>query len=152
MSDEKVEGKEKVCGNCKEDLICVKVIDTYQNRNTEKLQWQTKKTGKAHFKYAGPNNWKCNIITPEELPAAKPEPKEVDTTIKVTDPFQEAEIIARWAGEKAYKIVMADVHDFQKLTPQEKSGLGQKEGMYTRLLADTVIDLMKLHGVKTSYE
>ena len=46
---------------------------------------------------------------------------------------------------------MADVFDFSKLTQQEKSGLGQKEGMYTRLLADTVLELMKLHNIKTDY-
>ena len=159
MSDEKVEGKEKKCGNCKEDLICVKVLDTYQNRNTEKLQWQTKKTGKAHFKYAGPNNWKCNIITPEEIVQEsmedmKPDKTlkvEVDTTIKVAGPFDEAELMARWASDRAYKMVMAGIENANKLSPQEKSGLGQKEGMLTRLLVDTVLELRKQNGIKSEY-
>lgn len=156
MSDDKVEGNEKKCGKCKEDLIVVKITKEWQGKTDTKLQWQTKSTGKAHFKYAGPGKYNCIIPTPEDVkpeptPEAKPEPKEVNPTIKVSGPFDEAELIARWAGEKAYKIVMKDVHDFSKLTQQEKSGLGQKEGMYTRLLADTVLELMKQHGIKTEY-
>ncbi len=154
MSEEKVEGKEKVCGNCKEDLIVVKVVSEWQGKKTEKLQWQTKKTGKAHFKYASPGKYNCILPTPEDVVEASM-PKEdppKPQTLKVSGPFDEAELIARWAGERAYKIVMADVEDFSKLTQQEKSGLGQKEGMYTRLLADTVLELMKQHGIKTEYE
>lgn len=159
MSEEKKEGLEKKCGKCKEDLICVKVLDTYQNRNTEKLQWQTKKTGKAHFKYAGPNNWKCNIITPEEIVQEsmedmKPDKTlkvEVDTTIKVTSPFQESELIVRWAKGRAYKIVYEEVTDINNLSPQEKNSLGQKEGMLTRALVDTTLKLMELNGMKSEY-
>jgi len=154
MSEEKVEGKEKVCGNCKEDLIVVKIVSEWQGKKSEKLQWQTKKTGKAHFKYAGPGKYNCILPTPEDVVQASM-PKEdppKPQTLKVSGPFDEAELIARWAGERAYKIVMADVPDYSKLTQQEKSGLGQKEGMYTRLLADTVLELMKQHGIKTEYE
>lgn len=152
MSDAKVEGAEKICGNCKEALICVKVVSTWNNKTEEKLQWQTKSTGKPHFKYAGPNNWKC--ILPTEQPAAEPavEPSEAPKkTVKVEGPFDEAEIIARWAAEKAYKITMAEVTDINKLTADDKRGLGQKQGMLTRLLADTAVELMKIHGIKTNY-
>ena len=131
MSEEKAEGKERTCGNCKEELICVKIIDTFENRNTEKLQWQTKSTRKPHFKWIGENKYKCIIPTPEEKVQAsmvkKPEiKKEVDTKIKVTDPFQEAELIVRWAKGKAYKIVYEEVPDINKLNDKEKNSLGQK--------------------------
>jgi len=153
MSEEKIEGKERTCGNCKEELICVKVISEWQGRTEEKLQWQTKKTGKAHFKWISDGKYKCILPTPEDIVEASM-PKEdppKPQTLKVSGPFDEAELIARWAGEKAYKIVMADVQDYSKLTQQQISGLGQKEGMYTRLLADTVLELMKQHGIKTEY-
>ena len=160
MSDVKVEGAEKVCGNCKSDLICVKIVKEWQGKTSEKLQWQTKSNRKAHFKFAGEGKFNCiNIDTGKEQPAEAPvetpkpavKPEITPGTIKVSGPFDEAELIARWAGERAYKIVMADVSDYSKLTQQEKSGLGQKEGMYTRLLADTVLELMKQHGIKTEY-
>ncbi len=118
----------------------------------DNLQWQNEADGKAHYTYISEKNYKCNLPgAVEQTPEAKPAEVKPANTIVVNTPFDEAEIIARWAGNKAYKIVMADVPDFSKLTQQEKSGLGQKEGMYTRLLADTVIELMKIHGTKTKY-
>ena len=157
MSDAKVEGAEKDCGACKEALICVKVVSTWNNKTEEKLQWQTKSTGKPHFKWAGNGKYNCIVPIPEDIVQASMEKpaesvaEEKPGQIKVNGPFDEAELIARWAGERAYKIVMASVSDYSKLTQQEKSGLGQKEGMYTRLLADTVLELMKLHNIKTDY-
>lgn len=163
MPDDKVEGKEKICGNCKLDLICVKITKEWNNKTETKLQWQTKATGKAHFKYAGPGKYNCILPgetetpaeteAPKPAPEAKPEPKKetVPGSIKVKDPFHEAEIITRWASEKAYKIVYENIPNFNDLSPQEKSGLGQKEGMLTRLLADTTIELMKLHNIKSNY-
>jgi len=149
------ENQEKKCGQCGIEIIHTKIIDTYQNRNTEKLQWQTKSTHKAHFKFAGEGKWQC--ITPEsivqesmEQPKTEEKP-EISTTIKVDSPFAEAELITRWASERAYKITMAEVSDFSKLTQQEKSALGQKTGMLTRCLADLTIALMKLHNVKSNY-
>ena len=133
-------GHEKNCFKCNTPIIYVAVGGN--------LQWQNKEDGKAHYTYISDKNYKCNLPNPGE---EKPKPKEEAATIKVTGPFDEAELIARWAGERAYKIVMADVPDFSKLTVQENSGLGQKEGMYTRLLADTVLELMKIHGTKTKY-
>jgi len=138
MSGEQA-GHKKNCFKCNTPIIYVIKGDN--------LQWQNQADGKAHYTYISDKNYKCNV--PEAKPAA--EPKKEAATIKVNGPFDEAELIARWAGEKAYKIVMAEVPDYSKLTQQEKSGLGQKEGMYTRLLADTCIELMKLHGIKTKY-
>ena len=158
MSDDKVEGTEKVCGNCKSDLICVKIVKEWQGKKDEKLQWQTKSNRKAHFKFAGAGKFNCiNIDTGKEQPAEAPKPaapevKEENKTIKVTGPFDEAELIVRWARERAYKITMAEVTDINKLTQQEKSGLGQSQGMLTRALVDTTIELMKLHGIKTEYK
>lgn len=163
MADDKKEGAEKKCGKCGVDLICVKITKSYQGKTETKLQWQTKSIRRAHFKYAGPNNWNC--ITPEDVvaasmeqpkeepkPAPTPEPKkEVDTTIRVNDPFQESELIVRWAKGRAYKMVYEEVTDINNLSPQEKSGLGQKEGMLTRALVDTTIELMKINGIKSEY-
>lgn len=91
-------------------------------------------------------------VVQESMEQPKPEPKpEINTSIEVKDPFQEAELITRWASDRAYKITMAEVYDFSKLTQQEKSALGQKTGMLTRCLVDTTIELMKMHGVKSTY-
>lgn len=132
-------GHKKDCWKCKTPIVYV--------QNGDNLQWQNQADGKAHYKFISEKNFEC-MLPVAPVQTATPEPKQ---TIKVKGPFDEAELIARWAGEKAYKIVMADVPDFSKLTQQEKSGLGQKEGMYTRLLADTVLELMKQHGIKTDY-
>jgi hypothetical protein len=139
MSGEQA-GHKKNCFKCNTPIIYVTKGDN--------LQWQNEADGKAHYTFVSEKNYKCNLpVAPEATPEAKVEPN----AIEVKDPFTEAELIARWAGERAYKIVMAGVTDYSRLSPQEKSGLGQKEGMYTRLLADTVVSLMKLHGVKSNY-
>ncbi len=156
MSSDKVEGAEKKCGNCQTELICVKIVSEYQGKKEEKLQWQSKKSRLPHFKFAGPGKFNCMNIdsadTPQVVETQKPEPKpEVNTKIKVKGPFDEAELIVRWARERAYKITMAEVSDINTLTPQEKSGLGQSQGMLTRALIDTTIELMKQHGIKTNY-
>lgn len=165
MADDKVEGNEKVCGNCKTALICVKIEKEWQGKKDVKLQWQSKGCRKAHFKFAGEKDGKTqfncqNIESPEDVVQAsmpetpKPEAKpEINPgTIKVSGPFDEAELIVKWARERAYKITMAEVSDIHKLSQQEKSGLGQAQGMLTRALIDTTIELMKIHGIKTEYK
>ncbi len=153
MSGEQ-EGHKKNCWKCKTPIIYVKVESEWNGQKSTKLQWQNQADGNFHYSYINEKEYHCH--PPVEQPDPKPEPPkeakpEEKNTIKVTGPFDEAELIARWASERAYKIVMADVSDFSKLTQQEKSGLGQKEGMLTRLLADTVIELMKQHDIKTEY-
>lgn len=80
-----------------------------------------------------------------------PKKEAVNLKVKVAGPFDEAELITRWAVERAYKIAMADVPDYSKLTDKDKSALGQKQGMLTRCLVDTTLELMKMHGIKTNY-
>lgn len=154
------EGETKKCGQCGIEIEHVEVIDTFENRNTKKLQWQTRSTHKPHFKFAGPGKWKC--ITPEEIvQESMDEHKKQDAKeelqvqcpneIEVNDPFREAEIIVAWARDKAYKMVMAEVDDYSKLTQQEKNSLGQKEGMLTRAILDTTLELRKLNGIKSHY-
>lgn len=63
MSTEKIEGAEQTCSKCGTELICAKVIKEWQGKKEEKLQWQNKSNRKAHFKFAGPNNYKC--VPPE---------------------------------------------------------------------------------------
>lgn len=161
------EGETKNCGACKTPLIHVKITSTWNNKTEEKLQWQNQSNNKAHFKWAGEDQdgkakYNCMIpptttqspeqVVKESMEQPKPEPKEsVNLHIKLTGPFDEAELITRWASDRAYKMVMSEVYDFSKLTPQEKSALGQKTGMLTRCLVDTTIELMKIHGIKSNY-
>lgn len=150
------EGETKNCGACQTPLVHVKVVSTWNNKTEEKLQWQNQSNGKPHFKFAGTGQdgkAKYNCIMPtEQVEAPKQEKKEiVPGSIKVSGPFDEAELITRWASERAYKITMADVDDFSKLDDKQKSALGQKQGMLTRCLADLTIKLMEMHGIKTNY-
>ena len=157
MSNDKVEGNEKTCGNCKTALICVKVVSEWQGKKEEKLQWQSKLSHKAHFKYAGPGKYNCINIDGATVTETTPEPPKESKpeitpgTVKVSGPFDEAELITRWARERAYKMVMVEVDDYSKLTQQEKNSLGQKEGMLTRCLVDVTLKLMEMHGIKTNY-
>jgi len=158
LTEEKVEGAEKVCGNCKTELICVKIVSEWQGKSSEKLQWQSKQCRKAHFKYAGPGKFNCQNIESSQSPEQTPEPPKeqpkkepVNLHVKVAGPFDEAELIVRWARERAYKMVMVEVSDYSRLTQPEKNSLGQKEGMLTRALVDTTLELMKMHGIKTNY-
>lgn len=151
MSDPKEEGKMKKCGNCQTEIICVKVVSEWQGKKEEKLQWQNIEDGKPHFKWVSEGVFDCRPPV-EAAPEAKPETKkEVDIRIKVAGPFDEAELMARWASDRAYKMVMAGIENANDLSPQEKSGLGQKEGMLTRLLVDTVLELRKQNGIKSEY-
>ncbi len=158
------EGETKNCGACKTSLIHVKVTKTWNNKTEEKLQWQNVSDKKPHFMYGGEGTdgkpkYNCKMpqtqeeqIVQESIEQPKPEQKKaVNPNIKVNGPFDEAELITRWASERAYKIVMAEVYDYSKLSTQEKSALGQKTGMLTRCLVDTTIELMKMHGIKTNY-
>jgi hypothetical protein len=162
MSDAKVEGAEKKCGKCNADLICVKITKEWNKKIETKLQWQTKSIKRAHFKFAGEKDGKTvfDCITPEDViqesmekPKEEPKPEKSmnDMKIQVDSPFSEAELIVRWASGRAYKITYESIIDLNRLTPQEKSGLGQKEGMLTRLLADVTIELMKHNGIKSEY-
>jgi len=65
-STEKKEGATQKCSKCGTSLICVKIIKEWQGKKEEKLQWQNVSDRKPHFKFAGPNNYKCMI--PEPIP------------------------------------------------------------------------------------
>lgn len=151
MSGE-IEGTIKNCGSCKTPIIYVKIIKEWNGKKEEKLQWQNVEDQKPHFSYVSEKNYKCHPPGPvEPKPEPKPEPPKESKKALVTSPFDEAEIIVRWASERAYKMTMEDIPDYSKLTTQEKSGLGQKHGMLTRLMVDTTLDLLKQHGIKTKY-
>ncbi len=160
------EGETKNCGACKTPLIHVKIVSTWNNKTEEKLQWQNVENNKAHFKWAGEDQdgkakYNCMLPQPttntaqetiqETVETPKPKKEPVNLHIKVAGPFDEAELITRWASDRAYKITMAEVYDYSKLTPQEKSALGQKTGMLTRCLVDTTLKLMEIHGIKSDY-
>ena len=132
-------------------------MHTWQGKTEERMQWQNQVDGKPHFS-GQPGNWTCHKPgtenTVQEKFAESDAAEEIEVqapSVKVTNPFDEAELIVRWAREKAYKMVMVEVADFSKLTHQEKNSLGQAEGMLTRALVDTTINLMKIHNIKTDY-
>lgn len=72
-------------------------------------------------------------------------------SVNVDGPFTESELIVRWAQDRAYKIVYAGVDDINKLTVQEINSNGQKEGMLTKLLVDTTLELFKINEIHSSY-
>lgn len=72
--------------------------------------------------------------------------------IKPKDPFEETELIIQWASDKAFKKSREGLTDMSKLTTQQINGLGQKEGMLTRLYSDLVIKLMEINNIKSAYE
>lgn len=167
------EGQKINCQFCKTPLIHVKIINTGNNKSEEKLHWQNQVDNKPHFKWAGEENGKAKYTclipqtTIEQTKVTQQESindhdknereqveilkKDINKRVKVAGPFDEAEFITKWAAERAYKMAMADVSDISKLTVQEKSALGQKQGMLTRCLVDTTIELMKIHGIKSKY-
>lgn len=164
------EGDTKACGNCGTQIIHVKITKSFQGKTEEKLQWQNVDDKKPHFRWVGEKDgqaqFDCMKPTQQsttqhaadveeeiclQAPPSKDEKVEVDTTIEVKDPFQEAELIVRWARDKAYKMVMAEVSSYDTLTQQEKNSLGQKEGMLTRAIIDTTLELRKLNGIKSQY-
>ncbi len=151
----------KKCSDCNTEIECVKVTSEYQGKKQEKLQWQNIEDSKPHFYYAGEEDGKPKFRcsppkTPEQVVQDsnvdhEKKSQEVKTNIKVAGPFDEAELMARWASDRAYKMVMAGIESVSNLSPQEKSGLGQREGMLTRLLVDTVLELRKQNGIKSEY-
>ena len=156
------EGQTKNCGYCKTPLIHVKIISTWNGSSEEKLQWQNVADSKPHFKWAGEEpdgKAKYNCLMPKittsestvQETVEQPKKEPVNLHVKVAGPFDEAELITRWAADRAYKMVMVEVSDYSRLTPQEKSALGQKTGMLTRCLVDTTLKLMEIHGIKTDY-
>ena len=159
MSNEP-EGTKKECTSCGTPIIYVKILHTWQGKTEERMQWQNQANKKPHFS-GQPGNWTCH--PPAELVAESlDDHTEADTaeelevqapkTIVPSGPFEEAELIVRHSRDRAYKMVMAEVDDYSKLTQQEKDSLGQKEGMLTRAIVDTTIELMKIHGIKTEYK
>jgi len=81
------------------------------------------------------------------MSATVEEPK----TVEVKDPFTEAELIVKWARNKAMKIALDGVENWNGLTVQEKNGKGQEIGMVTRALIDTTLKLFEINEVKSQY-
>jgi len=72
-------------------------------------------------------------------------------TVKVEGPFDEAEIIVKWARNKAYKMAFEDVSDISKLSTQDKNSKGQEIGMITKALIDTTLKLFEINEIKSQY-
>lgn len=92
----------------------------------------------------------CPPITEHNKEGTGPK-TENEKVIKPKDPFLESELIVYWASNKAYKKAREGISDFNKLTVQEINSIGQKEGMLTRTLVFTVLELMKINNIKSSY-
>jgi len=156
----KKEGETIDCPNCGKPIISRLAVYP-KNPEWNKIIWQELDETKAHYDNKGncktqeASEQTTQQSTDHQSVDAKEEIK-VQASInpkvaKVTSPFEEAELITRWAEDLAYKIAMAGVTDYSKLTVQEKSGIGQKTGMLTKCLVDTTIELMKIHGIKSDY-
>lgn len=163
-----VEGDRKPCGSCGTEIVHVKIIKEFKGQVEAKLQWQNIDDARPHFKWIGEKDGKaqfdCMKPTQEsvkqhqadvqeelEVQTKPTEPTSDPNIIIPKSPFEESELIVRWARGIAYKMSMEGVHSFDTLSVQEKNSLGQKEGMLTRALVDTTIELMKIHGVKADY-
>ena len=86
------------------------------------------KKGEAITKIDATGTWCSNANCPN--PPKKADEKPMETGKVIPDsPFTEAELIVRWAAERAYKMAYESVPDINKLTVQDKSALGQKEGI-----------------------
>lgn len=92
----------------------------------------------------------CPPITEHNKEGTGPK-TENEKTIKPKDPFQESELIVYWASNKAYKKAHEGIENINQLTTQQISAIGQKEGMLTRTLVFTVLELMKINNIKSSY-
>lgn len=94
----------------------------------------------------------CPPITEHNKEGTGPKTEnENEKVIRPKDPFQESELIVYWASDKAYKKSHKDITDINKLTTQQISAIGQKEGMLTRTLVFTVLELMKINNIKSTY-
>lgn len=174
----KVEGAQRVCSVCKTPLVCKKITSTWNNQTSEKLQWQNAQDGNPHYYFVSKDNYSCNKPkSPEDLAkqqivneAQESKSKKLDefskeelvealgkmpiqdpSVLEMKGPYMEAEVIANWASFNAKKMSTIHVSDVASLTPQEKSALGQKEGMLTRLLADLAIKLRELNHIPSKY-
>jgi len=156
----KKEGETKDCPNCGKPIISRLAVYP-KNPEWNKIIWQELDKTMAHYDNKGncKTQEESEQTTQQSIDHESVDAKEeigVQTytnskVAKVTSPFEEAELITKWAEERAYKIAMASVTDYSQLTIQEKSGIGQKTGMLTRCLVDTTIELMKINGIKSDY-
>lgn len=141
MPDDKVEGKEKTCGNCKLDLICVKITKEWKGKTETKLQWQTKATKKAHFKFAGEGKYNCILPGNTEAPAETKHHDPTKTNIVVGEaPKPEEKLtddIAALPNEQLAKFVMAELILLKEIEGLVKKTLPDdapdaKIGMYVK--------------------
>jgi len=181
MVAEKVEGAQRVCSVCKTPLVCKKVITTWNNKTSEKLQWQNAQDGNPHYYFVSKDNYSCNKpkfpedIIKEQIDEAHnnkeaqkiPENSPEETLKEIFDESKEnieaqklsiehakirseAISLAKWASENARTLARHNFPNLDSLSTQEKSALGQKEGMLTRLLADLVMKLREQQKMKTN--
>ena len=180
MATDKIEGAKRVCSVCKTPLVCKKVISTWNEKTSEKLQWQNAQDGKPHYYFVSKDNYSCNKpkfpedIIKEQIDEAHnnkeaqkiPENSSDQELKKLFDEsvtnilaqkvanehpeiYAEAINLAKWASENAHKLAKQNFSNLDSLSTQEKSALGQKEGMLTRLLADLVMKLREQQKMKT---
>jgi len=113
---EKVKGATQTC-KCKTELVCVKIFTEWNNKKEEKLQWQNKKDGKAHFKFIGGKPDCFNIIskseTPEESATLQEKP---DVNKEPTDELEKFTLEENTIISKISKVVRAELGKVQDST------------------------------------
>ena len=67
-------------------------------------------------------------------------------------PSQEIELMVRYHRDRAYKIVMAEVEDFSKLSDDKKRSLKIEENMLTKILVFGELKLREINNVTSKYK
>ena len=92
--------------------------------------------------------------TLEQKPQAKEfKTSQIPTEVKDThfipgSPHEEAELIDRWAKERAWKITMEDYSNFNDLSSDKQRGLGIEANMREKILVNAVLKLYEIWGIK----
>lgn len=87
---------------------------------------------------------------------ANPQAKEFKTSkipkdeniIEPGSPHEEAELIDRWAKDRAWKITMQDYSDYNNLSSDKQRSLGIESNMREKILVNAVIQLYQIWGIK----
>ena len=91
-----------------------------------------------------------------QVSEANPQAKEFKTSkipkdeniITPGSPHEEAELIDRWAKDRAWKITMEGYTDYNNLSSDKQRSLGIESNMREKILVDAVIRLYEIWGIK----
>lgn len=154
---EKKEDATQTCDKCGTELICKKIIKTWNNKTEEKLQWQNQSNGNPHFMFAGEGKYHC-IVPKDDEPnktstldtvaptissdgSFTPNVDELDTTAftvsaAVAPPLPEMDKIT----EKYVNKQLILIHQIEQKAYKflGKDARGDKVGMYVKLILEVI--------------